>query len=195
MQYTSKGFLSCSILSLLLLSGCATLDKSECLRGDWTTVGYKDGKRGLDPDQQMARHTKACGKHDISPDRALYDEGFAQGLQVYCTPESGYELATDEKEYRGVCPASLEGSFLESYIAGLQVVLDRLDTDIDDMTHEVDDAEYDLSYLSRQKEPDKKKLKEAREELDSARSRLSSEKSNRRKFRRWLDKWTAKTRG
>lgn len=180
--------------SLLLVSSCATLDKSDCLRGDWSTVGYKDGKLGYDPDQQMARHTKACAKHDVVPSRALYDQGYAQGLDIYCTPESGYELATKENEYRGVCPTKLERDFLLSYIDGLNVVLDRLDTDIDDMAYDVKDAEFDLSLLSKNDNANPKDLKKARDKLDYARSNLSGKKNDRRRFRRWLDKWTAKTR-
>ncbi|MBX2824854.1 MAG: DUF2799 domain-containing protein [Gammaproteobacteria bacterium] len=177
------------VLAAVVLTGCATLDKSECLRGDWITVGYDDGKRGYDPEQQLKRHTKACSKHSVAPDVVLYQQGYTQGLAKFCTSGNGYEYATNKNEYRGVCPEETQNAFLEGYTSGLKTLIDRINVDIDEYDDEKDDARLDLVILSSNQDADPNSVKKARERLDYYDSQLSSARSERQKFRRWLDRW------
>ncbi len=181
-------------LALLALTGCATLDKDECLRGDWPAIGFTDGQRGLDAQKQFQRHTKACSKHSIAPDQTLYNEGYANGLIVFCTPDSGYDHATSKKAYLGNCPVDLETDFLESYTDGLLALIDSTDRDIDRYDDEKDDARLDLAILSGKDNVAPRTLKKARGRVDVAESQLSSARNDRRTYRRWLDRWRKKLR-
>jgi len=180
--------------TLLMLAGCATLDKSECLRGDWITVGYEDGSRGFDPDQRLKRHAKACSKHEVAPDRQLYDEGYAQGLVKFCSEDSGYNYATNKSEYRGICPTELERDFLEGYTEGLRSLIYRTERSIDNYADDKDDARLDLIILSNNPDADPNAIKKAREKLDNASSQLSSARNERQQYRSRLDRWLRKLR-
>ena len=192
--HTGRTFRVGISLALLALTGCATLDKEECVLGDWPAIGYKDGQRGLDAQKQFQRHTKACSKHNVAPDQTLYSEGFDQGLIVFCNPDSGYDHATGKKEYFGNCPAELENEFLESYIDGLLALIDDTDRDIDRYDDRKDDARVELAILRGRDNVAASTLKKARTNLSVAESQLSSARNDRRKYRRWLDRWRKKLR-
>ena len=181
-------------LALLALTGCATLDKEECVLGDWPAIGYADGKRGIDPEKQLQRHTKACSKHNVTHDQTLYNEGYAQGLIVFCSPDSGYNHATRKKEYLGNCPADLETEFLESYTDGLLALIDNTDRDIDRYDDEKDDARLDLAILSGKPNVAPTTVEKARSRLEAAQSQLSQARNDRRTYRRRLDRWLKKLR-
>ena len=120
--------------SCLVLSGCATLGKDECLYADWRTIGYEDGARGF-PASRIGNHREACAKHGIAPDFAFYEQGRLQGLQEYCTLQQGYVLGVSGKVYSDVCPGNLEPAFLEGYSQGrivyeAQVEVKRLKSEL-----------------------------------------------------------------
>lgn len=117
----------------LILTGCASLGKKECLAGNWTGIGNTDGTKGELADARLAAHTKACGKHGVQPDTDSYMAGHAEGLKKFCTTESGYNNGTDfvikdysRDTYNNVCPADLKLGFLTGYIKGLKLNLDIL---------------------------------------------------------------------
>ncbi len=58
-------------VSILLISGCATMGKDECLTSNWRSIGYEDGARGYPP-ERIGNHRKACAKHSVSPDLQTY---------------------------------------------------------------------------------------------------------------------------
>jgi hypothetical protein len=101
----------------LVLFGCASMNKSECLVSDWQMIGYEDGARGYGTDR-LARHRKACAKHGIAPGLAAYQKGRSQGLQEYCQPTKGFVLGSSGASYAGVCPTELETGFLDAYSSG-----------------------------------------------------------------------------
>jgi len=118
----------------VVLSGCATLGKNECLYADWRTIGYEDGARGF-PASRIGNHREACAKHGIAPDFELYEQGRLQGLQEYCSLQQGYGLAVSGKIYSNVCPDYLEHDFLEGYNQGrivyeAQLEVKRLKSDL-----------------------------------------------------------------
>ena len=104
-------------VTLLAVSGCASMSKDECLAVDWRTVGYEDGVEGY-PGDHIAQHRKACAKYGVRADLALYQEGRNQGLVEFCQPINGYNLGARGGAYRGVCSAQLEPTFLRAYDAG-----------------------------------------------------------------------------
>lgn len=107
-------------VGVILLSGCATLDKDECINADWRSIGYEDGARGYAA-SHIGNHRKACAKHGIAPDFERYEQGRCEGLREYCTPRTGYRLGAGGKPYPYVCPKDLEPAFSEAYQKGKQV--------------------------------------------------------------------------
>jgi hypothetical protein len=105
---------------LLAFSGCAAMDKSECLTVDWRTVGYEDGVSGHSGDR-IAQHRKACAKHGVAPDLNAYQSGRELGLREFCQPENGYRLGTSGMAYNGSCPADLKEDFAAAYEAGFEL--------------------------------------------------------------------------
>ena len=107
-------------LILLLLSGCATLNKEECLNADWYSIGYVDGARG-NPASKIGQHRQACAEYSVRPDFDQYDKGRIAGLVEYCNPRNGYWLGTKGALYSGVCPKNLERPFIVAYQQGKNV--------------------------------------------------------------------------
>lgn len=118
------------------LSSCATLKKGDCLQGDWTGIGIKDGTAGRRSAIQFEGHTRACAAHGVSPDKAQYDAGYQQGLRQFCTKTSGYAYGVEGKQYHGVCPASAQTGFLSGYRTGLDVAMLHLASEIRDLRHQ-----------------------------------------------------------
>jgi hypothetical protein len=160
------------LLSLLLLSGCATLSKEECLRGEWSTVGYQDGAQGY-PAKQFYEHVAACREHGVMPRQDVYLKGREQGLKQYCTVEIGLREGQAMRNYQLVCPAKTQPLFLQGYMQGLnRALLDNVArTDV--KRHELS---YKRGQLSRSREDkDIKRLQSEIESLNSDLSRLSDE--------------------
>ncbi|MCC5826160.1 DUF2799 domain-containing protein [Alkalimonas sp.] len=106
----------------LLLSGCATLSKDECLQADWQTLGYADGVQGRSP-ARIDTYRQDCAKHQIVPDLALYQRGHRQGLQLFCRTSNGYEFGRKGQSYQGVCQGEAEVDFLLGFDAGRRIFL------------------------------------------------------------------------
>lgn len=104
----------------LVLTGCATLGKDECNNANWKIIGYEDGAAGH-ATSRIGKHRKACAKHNISPDLALYNTGHSEGVIEYCKPLNGFNVGTRGKQYKGVCPGNLESEFLAAYKKGKQL--------------------------------------------------------------------------
>lgn len=109
-----------SIMSLLGLSGCATMTADECVMSDWHTIGFEDGARGYTADK-LGNHRKACAKHGVAPDFEAYQAGREQGLRQYCQPSRGFSLGSGGARYSGVCPATMEADFVDAYNTGRQL--------------------------------------------------------------------------
>ena len=155
------------LLSLLLLSGCATLSKEECLRGEWSTVGYQDGAQGY-PAKQFYEHVAACREHGVMPRQDVYLKGREQGLKQYCTVEIGLREGQAVRNYQLVCPANTQPAFLQGYVQGLNRALLDNAARADVKRNEVS---YKHGQLSRSRE--EKDIKRLQSELDSLNNELS----------------------
>ncbi len=105
---------------LLLLCGCATMNRSECLTADWHMIGLEDGAMGREL-SYIGNHRKACAEHNISPDLEQYQNGYSQGLQQFCTYTKGYQLGKKGSSYKSVCSPELEENFLVGYQRGRNI--------------------------------------------------------------------------
>ena len=149
----------------LLLTGCATLSREECLRGDWYQIGVNDGQQG----HQLTRldsHRSACRDTPAIIDEGAYQAGRDIGLVSYCTPVSGYRVAADGDRYGNVCPINSETQFLQGYVLGEQVYR----------------AEQDIADAERRVRSLESQLNEKREEIEEARASVESA-DNRRDIR------------
>jgi uncharacterized small protein (DUF1192 family) len=124
-----------ALVATLVLSGCASMDKDECLTVDWRTIGFEDGAAGYSGDR-IGQHRKACAKHGVSPDLAAYREGREEGLREYCRPQNGFRLGAQGGGYGGFCPADLEDAFVSSYESGRQLY--TLESRLANATHQLE---------------------------------------------------------
>ncbi len=108
------------LLAVVLISGCASMGKDECLHADWQTIGYEDGSRGY-PGNRIGVHRKACAKHGVAPNLAAYEAGRQKGLEVWCAPRNGYRIGLGGGRYNGVCPQAMEKPFVEAVSRGRAV--------------------------------------------------------------------------
>lgn len=102
-----------------LLCACTTLDEEGCLSADWAHLGELDGQRG--GLSRLNNHIKACGKHGIVLNNAMYNQGYVQGLEAYCTYENGVSLGVAAVSYKGVCRGEASAEFLSGYTPNFNV--------------------------------------------------------------------------
>ncbi|WP_052190977.1 DUF2799 domain-containing protein [Chitinibacter sp. ZOR0017] len=107
-----------SVALLILTTGCASLSESECRSGDWYGIGLRDGQNGYS--SQIAEHTEACRKQQVTPDLALYHRGREEGLRSYCTASNGYQVGLRGAQVENVCPAATQAAFQSAYQRGYQ---------------------------------------------------------------------------
>lgn len=124
-------------LAALGLGGCSTLNEAECQSAGWDVIGYEDAASGYTADR-VGRHRQACADFGITPDLAAYQQGYADGLTVYCRPERGYEAGRANAAYGGQCPAGLAYGFERGYLLGQEIY------SLERVIAELDEERYDL---------------------------------------------------
>lgn len=136
----------------LIVTGCASLSKEECLAADWYTIGVEDGANGY-AISRIGAHRKACAEVGVQPDMARYNQGRDMGLQQFCTRERGYREGERGRSYSGVCPPNLEPMFMQGYLAGqekykIKQDIRRLESDLAQVRQDTTDlrARLDQGY-------------------------------------------------
>jgi len=114
-----SSILNAAILSVTVigLTGCASISEGECLSGNWSDMGYKDGVNGKSRDK-LADYVKTCAKYGAEPNRQAYLTAFESGLVKYCTYEQGFELGENGSSYNQVCSGNLSNRFSQGYDEG-----------------------------------------------------------------------------
>jgi len=143
------------IIAALVLSGCASMNKNECLNADWRIIGMEDGARG-EPPARIGKHREACAKHGVTPDLASYQSGHKEGLKQFCTASMGFSQGKAGRTYKGVCPSHLEGEFLKGYNAGKEIYA---------LSRKIQQAESRISVIDRDIEALKTQISENEQEL------------------------------
>ena len=105
---------------LVMLQGCATLDKDECLLADWRLIGYQDGVAGKSA-AVVGEYREDCARHAVVPDLDAYRDGREEGLQQYCKADNGYRLGNTGRGLPAICPTALEGDFRDAYNVGREL--------------------------------------------------------------------------
>ena len=135
------------LVAVLVLAGCgggATVSKSQCVAGDWQTIGYRDGANGLRSDQLLA-HENACVPHGVIPDRTAYMTGWSQGVDEYCRPGNGFKVGESGDADNDVCPMAQREEFERGYQNGRQLYLARVD--VEDLERAIDQKRARLSEI------------------------------------------------
>lgn len=116
-----------TLATLTALAGCGgnpSVSESQCIAGDWQTVGYRDGVNGL-RSTQLLQHQDACVQHNVMPNRADYMIGWKEGVGEYCLPGNGFAVGEGGSRYYNVCPAGLDSDFQAAYKQGRKLYLAR----------------------------------------------------------------------
>lgn len=135
------------ILSLLGLSGCATMSADECVMSDWHTIGFEDGANGYTADA-LGNRRKSCAKHGVAPEFEAYQAGREEGLKQYCQPSRGFSLGASGAGYNGVCPGYMEADFVDAYNSGNKLY--TLQTSVTQATSQIAAKERELDTASQQ---------------------------------------------
>ena len=121
MAASSLHRLACAMLvSLAAGSGCTGLSERQCAEADWHQLGYMAGS-GCVRSEHFDEHVDRCSQYGIEPNRALYAEGYREGLSTYCTVKSGFREGQAGRAYFGVCPVGQEPQFLRAYRLGREL--------------------------------------------------------------------------
>ena len=133
-----------ALVATLALSGCASMDKDECLTVDWRTIGFEDGVAGYSG-ERIGQHRKACAKHGVSPDLEAYRIGREEGLREYCRPQNGFRVGARGGGYSGFCPADLDEAFVSAYQSGRQLYV--LESRLANATHQLESKRRALNHV------------------------------------------------
>ena len=165
------------LLPLVVLTGCTSLSKDECLQANWYGIGYQHGVNGTQY-QDGVNALAQCSEFGVRADINEYKSGYDQGLNVYCEPENGFTLAMQGMPYNGVCNST---AFRKAWQEGNDryQVQQRL-IDIDDRIEEIDRrlhtirAELNSNQLDNQQ---RKNLYHERKSLEDERNDLRKERA------------------
>lgn len=97
-----------------------SLSRAECKAGNWTGVGYQDGKLGRNIDY-IVQHVTACARENITPNTEQWKQGRQQGLTMYCTTSNAYNVGMQGMRLNSVCPETSMETLNEYNQKGLQV--------------------------------------------------------------------------
>jgi len=140
--------LRCLMIAIVAmgLAGCRSdsVSESQCIAGDWQTVGYRDGANGF-RSTRLLEHQDACVKHGVIPDRASYMVGWEQGVVEYCDANNGFDVGERGDVYNNVCPDAQREAFLAAYHDGRQLYLAR--TEVNDLEQAISQREYRLDEI------------------------------------------------
>jgi hypothetical protein len=175
------------LLAILVLPGCASMDREECMAADWHAIGYEDGAKGHAL-SYLGNHRKACAEHGVTPDMERYEQGRQAGLREYCTPTNGYKLGKAGNEFNPVCKPPLADEFKQAWSHGIEVfnantelrknerTLKKHQQYISTLQQQIDDTEAELvkdGISSKRRKFLLEELKALGAELEDAESELS----------------------
>ncbi len=130
-------------LSLILLSGCATLGADDCRTADWEQLGEDDADRGRQAGY-FENHVEACAAHGITPDRDAYFSGYEAGLDDYCSVRGGITAGRNGQTYQDVCIEETETDFLKGYSRGRRIY--QAEADIREYSALIRQYQYEIQF-------------------------------------------------
>lgn len=133
-----------ALSGLLLLNGCASMNKDACLNADWRTIGFEDGSKGKH-EGSISQYRQECARHGVTPDLDAYLAGHREGSDRFCTPSNGFRTGQAGTVYNNSCPPALEAAFLAAHADGQQ--LHRLQRHLQQQQAELNKTERQLSTM------------------------------------------------
>ena len=167
------------LLNVLIITACSPMiGKIQCQQGDWRSIGYNDGKRGI-PHEHVNQYFTACdGVANAVIDTAAYNEGWQEGSKFYCRPANGYIIGLRGQHYNGECVTNNEDAFLDSYVKGISVY--TISVNLETIRHEVHDTNQKMFvYITKVD----KELEILRHKIKRLRMSLESKKQDKEKKR------------
>lgn len=107
-------------ITLVLVPGCSSLSKVDCLYGDWYEIGLEDGQSGIES-ERFNNYVDTCARYGVRPDFTEYSKGRTKGLESFCTRTKGYSEGRKGRSYQYVCSGTAETLFLEAHSIGFDV--------------------------------------------------------------------------
>ncbi|MGQ0503136.1 MAG: DUF2799 domain-containing protein [Panacagrimonas sp.] len=144
------------LLVVVLLTGCATLDESECRSANWFEFGRSDGALGYSR-TRLDEHRQACSKFGLAADTAAWEQGYAEGLDRYCSVSNGYQLGRRGGYYGRVCPAELDADFSSAYALGRET--HEVDQQLDQVNQRINALESRLIGQAKLSDPVRQQLR------------------------------------
>ena len=175
------------LIGSMILAGCATLNKEECLSGNWRELGMKDGVNG-EPANRIKEHRKACAEHGIQLDEKLYMAGHAEGLREYCQIDNAFRSGLNGQRYNSVCPLDIHSLFLRYNDAAYAVYETR-----QEIKNKHDSISAAQNQLGNKKTPASSK-DDIRRDIQKLESELDKLRNDLRDRERRLDKLMAEER-
>ncbi len=107
------------IVSLLALSGCASMTENDCLLADWQAIGYQLGAQGKDT-AMFNNYQRDCAKYQVQADFNAFQRGHKLGVAAYCTYGQGMSLASAGEDINTLCSVGRYPEFYNGYREGLK---------------------------------------------------------------------------
>lgn len=139
----------------LVLSSCATMNKSECLTANWNTIGFGDGSKGYSA-SRIDQHRSACAEHGIAPDLTAYNAGRDKGLAQYCIPATGYNKGLSGSSYNGVCKGHNERAFLDAFNYGNAIYKEK--AVLSKLKRDYSNADYNITSLEKESRHNERRI-------------------------------------
>jgi hypothetical protein len=139
---------------LIALTGCASLSKSECLNANWEDIGTRDGANG-EPEEHLIRHSTACAKVNVVPDRGAWLRGREKGLERYCQPHRMYNIGEYGGGFdAGICRNFDQERLVDAYEKGRDVnrrsgILSEIDAELRDIRTKLENKELEKKERER----------------------------------------------
>lgn len=102
----------------MLFAGCSSMNKDECELANWQAMGFQYGARGEDA-LAFSKYQKECAAHKIKADYQAFNKGHQEGLNQYCSFETGNALGTSGSKYNTQCPKSKYPKFAQGFNDGI----------------------------------------------------------------------------
>lgn len=193
------------LVVMATLAGCAsaTLTREECISADWYQIGLADGQAGYEI-SRLDAHRDACSDTPTLINVEGYRNGRDAGLVLYCTPSTGYTLGRGGATYSGLCPASVEPTFLEAISLGqevhrAQVEVNRSEQRVAQLERDLSERQQLLTTLeaipaSSRSTGHRQQIQQMRTEIAGFDSQLSDARLSLENARRWQINIEADTR-
>ena len=156
-----------SIIIVVTLASCATLDKDECAVANWYELGRADGESGRNI-SRVSSYREDCAKFGIPIDDNSYRAGWDFGIRQYCTPENGFDRGIKGRFASKSCPVQLAAQFEQPYALGREIY--ELDQSVEAVQLKIDELNETLDAddlpkeLRRDLRRDRRALRDERRE-------------------------------